>query len=69
MSILEALALWRKVKPIIAWIKDKFPGVIDFLKSVSKDVSKNVDTTPVLPPNHPDRKLKYPDDWNNPYPS
>lgn len=56
MSILEALALYRKLKPLLdlPWVK-KVIGWITFL--LKKDESGKVDTTPELPRSHPDRPV------------
>ena len=64
MKILEALAIWRKVKPWLDKLKLRFPSFFAALKEAFKD-PPGADTTPVLPPNHPDRKRKWPDDWNS----
>lgn len=61
MKILDALRIWKKVKPWLDWFKARFPSFFAALEEAFKDA----DTTPVLPPNHPDRKRKWPDDWNN----
>lgn len=59
MSLWEAIALVRRIlaKP---WAQ----SILGFLKKLFDDGMKP-DTTPVLPPNHPDRKRKWPDDWND----
>jgi hypothetical protein len=58
MKMLDALRFWLLFKPLIAKLKALFP---EFFEALEKAV-RDADTTPALPPNHPDRKRKWPDD-------
>lgn len=65
MNWLDVIALWQKVKPWLDKLKSWFPRLSAWLASAVKAALKNANTTPELPRNHPDRKRKWPDDWNS----